>query len=42
MYFYLDLPVFMRLSLGYIGCAAMHNLAEDEVYVVRPNEFVTR
>lgn len=32
----------MRLSLWYIGCTAVHNLAEDEVYVIRPNEYVTR
>jgi hypothetical protein len=35
-------PVFMRISLSYIGCSVMHSLSEDEVYVTRPNEDVTR
>lgn len=40
----IDLPVFMRLSLSYIGCTAavQHNLVEDEVYVLRPYEYVSR
>lgn len=36
-------PIYMQLTLAYVGCnVTQHLLQEDEVYVLRPHEFVQR